>query len=124
MDLSPEEPHIAHVISAVSDLQILRIDADSINLIGNIMDSWAQQLSTPLKPVSAHFIQVSLTGPAAKEHFLFDKLPDNFISSIPTNFSLSDEQVDRLITEGRHLLRLNPGFQELLSDLGNPRSGH
>jgi NTE family protein len=117
MNKSPDEPHISEVMGAVSSLQILRIDADSVQIIERILDSWAQQLSTPQKPVSAYFVQVKLTGSEASRHILRDSLPDNFVNSIPTNFSLSDKQVDGLILAGRHLLRENPVFQELLSDL-------
>jgi len=46
--------------------------------------------------------------------------PDDrsFFNRIPTSFSLSDEQVDRLIEAGRELLRNNPNYQRLLADLG------
>ena len=40
-----------------------------------------------------------------------------FFNQIPTSFSLSEEQVDRLIEAGRELLRNNPDFQRLLTDL-------
>ena len=43
----------------------------------------------------------------------------SFFNRIPTSFSLSEEQVDRLIKVGRELLRNNPNYQRLLADLGS-----
>jgi NTE family protein len=42
-----------------------------------------------------------------------------FFNAVPTNFTLNDEQVDKLIEAGRELLRANPDFQELLDDLAS-----
>jgi hypothetical protein len=44
----------------------------------------------------------------------------DFFNMILTSFNLNDEQVDRLIEAGRTLLRDNPEFQQLLTDLANP----
>ena len=41
-----------------------------------------------------------------------------FFNAIPTSFSLSDEQNDKLIKAGRDLLRNNPVYQQLVRDLG------
>jgi len=68
-------------------------------------------LSTPDNPFTAYNVRVEL----------MDILhPDDrsFFNQIPTSFSLSDEQVDRLIEAGRELLRNNPNYQRLLADLG------
>jgi NTE family protein len=57
-----------------------------------------QEGSTPQRPVTFHFADVS-----------FDQVRDDserdFLNSIGTNFDLSDEQVDRLIAAARKLLR-------------------
>jgi NTE family protein len=49
---------------------------------------------------------------------MFDNLEDEEerkdLKSIPSNFSLSDEQVDRLRAAGRRLLRESMEFQRLL----------
>jgi NTE family protein len=120
MDKSPDEPHIGQVMGAVTSLQILRVDADSTNIIETIMDNWAQQLSTPENPVSSYLVQVDLTGSETSKNILKDRLPAGFANSIPTNYSLKDKQVDGLILAGRHLLRENPVFKALLSDLKKP----
>ena len=45
-----------------------------------------------------------------------------FFNRIPTSFSLSDEQVDKLIAVGHELLRGNPDYQRFLADLGGARA--
>ena len=70
----------------------------------------AQVLSTPEQPVKTHFINVSIQD---------EKKPDilEFLNKVPTNFSLSDEQVDQLIESGRVILRNNPEFKNLVKEL-------
>ena len=112
MDQSIKQPSTASVISSVSGLQLARYDAESVRLVKHKMAQWAEQ-STPEIPLKAHFISVRL--PDIRQ-------PDTleFINKIPTSFNLNDEQVDRLIEAGRILLRDNPAFQQLLTDLANP----
>ena len=69
-------------------------------------------LSTPEKPVKAHFIQVSIQDIQHPEMLAF-------FDAIPTSFALDDEQVDKLIKAGRELLRNNAEFQQLLTDIEN-----
>ena len=42
----------------------------------------------------------------------------HYLNRIPASFSLSDEQVDRLIKAGRELLRNNPDYKRFLTSLG------
>jgi NTE family protein len=120
MDLSPEQPHVSQVVSAVTDMQIQKGDAESVQSAKDLMANWSEKLSTPGHPVSGYLVQVELAGEEAKSHFLSENVPLNIVSHMPTNFSLSDEQVDFLITEGGHLLRINPVYQQLLSELAKP----
>ena len=41
-----------------------------------------------------------------------------FFNAIPTSFTLSDEQNDKLIKAGWDLLRNHPVYQQLVRDLG------
>jgi hypothetical protein len=101
-------------------MQIQKGDATSVQSTKDLIDHWSQKVSTPEHPTSGYFIQVGLANEEAKTHFLTENLPQNIVNSIPTSFSLSDDQVDLLIKEGGDLLRTNPDFQQLLSDLANP----
>jgi NTE family protein len=72
---------------------------------------WAKELSTPERPVTPYFIQISFKD-------IQQPKKRRFLNRIPTSFSLSGEQVDTLVGAGRELLRQNPGFQQFLSDIG------
>jgi len=54
-------------------------------------------------------------------HITFNSLPDKskqeYFHSIPTSFSLSADQVDRLRDAATHLLHASPEFQRLIRDM-------
>jgi len=119
MDQSSKQPRIHEVMSAVSTLQLERYDWDSVNIVEKNMEKWTEQLSSPQRTVSPYFVQIHLDHVDKKGWKILDDLPFN-VKKIPTNFSLSDSQVDLLIEAGRRLLREHPVYQELLSDLETP----
>lgn len=110
MDSSIKNPSAARTVSAVTSLQLRRFDEDSILIIKDDLRSMAEALSTPEQPVKTHFIDVSIQD-VEKPDIL------EFLNNIPTSFSLSDDQVDRLIESGRVILRNNPEFINLVKDL-------
>ena len=73
----------------------------------NTFAQWVQEGSTPQRPVTFHFANVS-----------FDQVRDDserdFLNSIETNFELSDGQVDCLIAAVRKVLRESPDFQAFI----------
>lgn len=83
---------------------------ESMNLA---MSHWKKELSTHERPLSAYFIQVDfkdIQDPGERKYF----------NQIPTSFSLTNEQVDKLNEKRRQLLRRNrrnPEFRHFLSDL-------
>ena len=110
-DKSHKQPSVAETINAMSNIQLNRYNDATQVLVDRSMESWAELLSTPDNPFTAYNVRVEL----------MDILhPDDrsFFNQIPTSFSLSKEQVDRLIEAGRELLRNNPDYQRLLADLG------
>ena len=62
------------------------------------------------RPVEPYFIILGFDG-------IQDPERCRVLNQIPTSFQLSDEQVDLLIEAGGVLLRTNPEFQRLLTDL-------
>jgi NTE family protein len=110
MDKSLQPPSIDETISAVSNTQLYRYSAATEVLLNEAIKRWAKEMSTPARPVEPYFIQIRLKD---------IQPPDlaHFFNQIPTSFSLSDEQVDRLIEAGHDLLRGNPEFQRFLNDL-------
>jgi NTE family protein len=110
MDRSRKQPSLAETIGAISDVQLHRYNVATIELTKRSMERWAQEWSTPERTVTPYFIQVDFRD-------IRDPEKRRFFNQTPTSFSLTDEQVDRLIEAGRELLRNNPEFQRLLSYL-------
>jgi NTE family protein len=110
MELTNKLPSLRQTVSAVSDVQLHRYNAATLTLIDNNLQQWSRELSTPNQTVTPYFIPISLRDVLEPDR-------KRFFNQVPTNFRLSDEQVDRLILAGRNLLRDNPEFQRLLADL-------
>jgi NTE family protein len=100
-------PSLLEVIGSLSADQITRYSEDTIQLVRYNFNQWAIEKSTPERPVTFHFVEVS-----------FDQVRDDgerdFLNSIGTNFDLSDEQVDRLIAAARKVLRESKDFQAFI----------
>jgi hypothetical protein len=95
------------VAAAVSSDQINRYSLESIRTTELFFNNWAQQLSTADRPVSFDFVRVDfegVTNDAEREN----------LRNIGTNFSLSDEEIDRLISAARQVLRASPEFKAFL----------
>ncbi len=114
MDISNKQPSLEETINAMSDVQLHRYNTATLELLQQGVTRWAQELSTPERPVTPYFIQVGFSDVEQPER-------RQFFNRIPTSFSLSDEQVDRLIAAGHELLRSNPDYQRFLADLGGGR---
>jgi NTE family protein len=110
MDRSKKNPSLKKTIGAMSDVQLHRYNVATIELMRNSLKRWAQDLSTPETAVTPYSIVLDFRQ-------IQDPERRRFFNQIPTNFHLSDEQVDRLIEAGGELLRNNPEFRRLLSDL-------
>ena len=110
MDASNKHPSLKQTIKAVTDAQLHHYNTATLGLMKQSMTRWAEEGSTPERPVTPYVIQISFRDIQQPER-------RRFFNRIPTSFSLSDEQVDRLIETGRELLRQNPDFQQFLSDL-------
>jgi NTE family protein len=110
MDQSNKQPSLGATISAMSDVQLHRYNVATVELLKQSLERWAQALSTPDNPVEPYFIRLNFKAIADPER-------RNFLNQTPTSFRLSDEQVDQLIEAGGELLRSNPEFRRLVSDL-------
>jgi NTE family protein len=114
MDRTNKQPSLKESISAMSDVQLHRYNVATIELMKNSLGRWAQELSTPERPVTPYFILLDFREIQEPER-------RRFFNQTPTSFSLTDEQVDRLIEVGGELLRNDPEFRRLLSDLESDR---
>jgi len=111
MDLSNKQPSIKETISSMSSVELHRYNYATLALIQQSITQWEQALSTPDRPISAYFAKLGFSDIEQPEQ-------QRYFNSIPTSFSLTEEQVDKLIEAGHELLRNNPDYQRLLADLG------
>jgi NTE family protein len=107
---SNKQPTVSETIKSVTDIQVHRYNTATLKLMKQSVTRWANELSTQERPVTPYFVQISFRD-------IQDPVELRFLNRIPTSFSLSNEQVDRLIVAGRELLRNNPNFQQFLSEL-------
>ncbi len=104
-----EIPELEDTINAVTDTQLHRYNAATINLIRDSMERWSDELGSWWKPVDPFLIEVSFDGVQQEQRRLF-------LNQIPTSLSLSPEQADALIQAGEQLVKENPEFQRLIAD--------
>jgi NTE family protein len=109
--LSTEPPSLEDTLSAVTDVQLHRYNTATLELFQKSIKRWAAELSSPENSVEAHFIQVNFKDFAEPEK-------QQYFNRIPTSYTLTNEQVDKLIAAGRQLLRKNLDFQHFISELG------
>jgi NTE family protein len=100
-------PSLPQVLGSVTSIQMARYDIDTIELVHKSFEKWSREISTPERPVSFDFVEVS-----------FDRVRDDAqrkgLNEVSTSFAISDEQVDSLISAGRQVLRESPEFQSFL----------
>lgn len=110
IDASLQQPTIEQTLNAVTNIQLQRYNADTLQDMQQSLARWTRQLSTPQRPVQPYFVRLS-----------FEDVPDlplrRFLNEIPTSLALSGEQVDQLIAAGRALLRTNAEFRRLVAGL-------
>ena len=95
----------------MSNVQLHRYNDVTQALTERSLERWAESLSTPDNTVMPYNARVGFKD-------ILQPNDRNYLNRIPTSFSLTEEQVDRLIEAGRELLRNNPDYQRLLADLG------
>jgi NTE family protein len=112
MDETNKQPSIAHSIGAMSGVQLHRYNTATLELVENALYDWRDALAKDGQTMTPYMVEISFEGL---------KQPDDrlFFNKVPTSFSLTDEQVDKLIEAGRQLLRDHPVFQQLVADLNS-----
>lgn len=110
LGLSRKTPSIKQTISSVTNAQLHRYNTETTELIRRSISEWVQEMATPERPISAYFVRVSLDD-------IDDPDERRFFNEIPTSFSLTEEQADRLIEVGGKLLRQDTEYQRLLQNL-------
>ncbi len=114
MDASNKQPSLSETIGAMSDVQLHRYNVATLELMKRSVNRWARELSTPGRPVTPYFVELGFQD-IEQPRLL------RFFNKVPTSFSLTDEQVDKVIAAGRDLLRSNPDYQRFVANLGGQR---
>lgn len=110
IELSDDEPEILEVIDAVTDTQMHRYNLETISMAHKNLIRWAQELSTSDKIIKPYFIEISFES--------IHSMPERrFYNNIATSLALPANQVNKLINEGRTLLKHSEAFQSLVHDL-------
>lgn len=112
MDQTTKQPSMIDAINAMSDVQLHRYNAATVDLLNRELESWTAIVSTPEQEVKSYFIEVTFED-------VTEPLLRLFLNKVPTSFSLEDEEVDALIENARVLVRENSQFQALLKDLAS-----
>jgi NTE family protein len=112
MDKSNKQPSMLASMNAMTDVQLHRYNAATVDEVKDGLEKWAAEISTPEQQVKSYFIEVNFSQVSQPNLKLF-------LNKVPTSFSLTDEQVDALIKSARELVRADPGFQQLLQDLSS-----
>jgi NTE family protein len=103
-------PSIENTINAVTDVQLHRNNAAILELVKNSMQRWTNELETRDLDIEPYLIEINFNSlPTTKKRLFFNK--------IPSDFSLTGEQVEELIRAGRELLIANPEFKRFISQL-------
>ena len=113
MDKSAKQPSMLASMNAMTDVQLHRYNAATVDEVRGDLEAWAKQVSTPEHEVKPYFIEVG-----------FEEVPQPqlklFLNKIPTSFQLTEEQVNTLISSARDLVRADPEYQQLLKDMAKP----
>ena len=102
-----DAPGISEVIASMSSDQIGRYNYDTLDVVRYAYENWTKQISTPEQPVTFDFVEVSFNA-------VRDAEQRRALNGIGTNFDLSDDEVDLLITASGQVLRASPDFQNFL----------
>ena len=107
---APDSPPLVELASSVSGSQISRFSDDTILITRDTFQRWVEQKSTPERPVSFSFVEVS-----------FDRVKDSeerrYLNNIGTTFRLSDTEVDRLIAAGQEVLGQSSPYRRFVRQI-------
>lgn len=111
LGLDRRAPSMLQAIDVMSDVQLHRYNAATLEQTQASLQRWARGVSTPERAVQPWLVTLTLrdiADPAMRQR----------LAKVPTGFSLEPAQADELIAAGRALLRDNPDFRRLLEALG------
>lgn len=108
---SRQLPTIGNSFNALTDMQLHLYNTETNELLKSELKKWAQLVAAPGHTIRPYYIELDIKD-------LTDPAEIAFFNSIPTSFSLEEEQVDRLVELAGRLMRDHPEYQKLLRDMG------
>ena len=111
LGLERRAPSMLRAVDIMSDVQLHRYNAATLEQMQDSLQRWAKDVSTPERKVQPRLVTVALRD-------VVDEAVRERLSRISTNFDLEGGQVDALVAAGRALLRANPEFRGLMVALG------
>ncbi len=107
INLSAEKPSIVDTIDAFSSAQMELYNKETKLLLSNELGVLKEALRQRGHEVRVHAAEISFAS-------IQGKSLRSYFNSLPTSLELSNQDVDRLISIGRKLLREQPGYREFL----------
>jgi NTE family protein len=110
--LLDEVPGIGTILGVSSTIMINKYNFETIEFLHHVARDWTHDDEIHgQKPIDFYIT-----------HIAFDTLPDekerDYFNSVPTSFSLEEEQVDRLREVAAKLLYTDKDFRRFVEDLG------
>ncbi len=111
LGLGLRAPSMLQAIDVMSDVQLHRYNAATLEQMHDSLQRWAREVSTPERTVQPWLVKVSLRDVA-------DPVERTRLSKVTTSFDLQPDEVAALVAAGRALLRDNPEFRRMADQLG------
>jgi NTE family protein len=111
LGLGLSAPSMLQAIDVMSDVQLHRYNAATLEQMHDSLQRWAREVSTPQRTVQPWLVKVSLRD-------IPDPAERTRLSKVTTSFDLKPEEVEALVAAGRALLRDNPEFRRVRAQLG------
>lgn len=111
LGLGLRAPSMLQAIDVMSDVQLHRYNAATLEQMHDSLQRWAREVSTPQRTVQPWLVKVSLRD-------IPDPAERTRLSKVTTSFDLKPDEVAALVAAGRALLRDNPEFRRMRAQLG------
>jgi NTE family protein len=109
-------PSLFEILGSVSATQIGRYSRDTLEIVRDAFYKWSDELNAAGHQVTFHLVEVNFADVQNKENRAK-------LNEIGTNFNLTNDQVDLLISSARQVLRQSPAFQDFLAENRRLESG-
>ena len=104
----PETPSERQTLGSMTHIQMRNYTSDTLHIVERAYEDWESSRSSGAAQAQFDFVEVTFAA-------VKDDEERAYLNELPTSLQLSEEQVDRLVSAGRQLLRESPSFRNFLS---------